>query len=537
MDVELDVHRLEVSPRGASPWSWPVSRHEMGLASDALFFPYCELLRRQVLADSPARHLSVTPAYFRTEVMALLEARLLLKRWQEVGHRPTIPTRWRVLDRVARGEAPDLSSSAFIRQIESGPGQRALWRRPLRPLRNLISSGFPRVPLRNIKKDDVAVTTTGSLISAHAAHAGRPVKYVDYREWFPHSTSSSSSEANMRGVIDEAMSIVETSYATVDLELDDVSRDYLTRWLEYALSRATAYVRSAQTRSHPGLKHLWIGTGGSIWARLLFDAVANEGVHVTAHDHGAGGGFRLNREKTVTDLSACHRFMTFTSTQAEATSHSLSENILLQSNPPAVDWIVDPLAARRIPTSSSTPIKKIMVLSNFFRGDAFHHASVLPDPVALDLHASLFWQLREWGYEVLHKPHPDSRTPSPAALHAFGARQLEGYFEEVADQADLLLQIWDAPSTTLRVALSTDLPLVILDFPRDPWRARARELLARRAALVRATFDESNRVLVDMKELREAIEHSPELRDRSFFDAYFSGELHIPADDELWTAE
>jgi hypothetical protein len=521
--LELDVSRLKVTPTGAEPLVWPVARAELARARYETLSGFCSIVAREVATGGEARVLSIAPFYFAAEVVGLLEARLLLDRCSAAGFSPVVPDGWRFLSALSEGRTPSLTASPMLVQLRRGPSRTAPWRRRLRPLRNLrYPSDAARRPLSRIDLDrDVVITTTGPLLDAHRLAVQERFVFVDYSEWF--TVPPGRSDPSMHPAIAEAVAVAEAAFKTAGARFTGDLAEHLRAWLEAALALSSGYADQIARPATRIPTKMWIGTAGSIWARLLFHEVDARGGHVTAHDHGTGSGFRDNPEKTINDLSGCHTFVTFTEQHAIDTRSQITPELLMVPTPPEVTWVRDPAAAQRIVSPRRRPVRTIMVLTNFFRGDRNHHASVLPDPVTLDLQARLFDRLRGWGYEVLHKPHPESKAHPPASLYSFGAQRVDGYFEDVLDRVDAVILLWDSPSTVLRVALATELPIVVVDIQQGSWRQHALDLLKRRCAVVRGDFDEQNRVVLDWAALKRAIDESTELNDDGFLKTYFGG--------------
>jgi hypothetical protein len=125
--------------------------------------------------------------------------------------------------------------------------------------------------------------------------------------------------------------------------------------------------------------------------------------------------------------------------------------------------------------------------------------------------------LKEWGFEIIHKPHPETLTPSPHVFYTdLGAVPAGGDFVDAVQSADRILLIQDTGTTTLRIALESGKPVTIIDLERLPWNEAARKLLARRSAIVEGSLEESNRVQIDWAMLREALDRSLELNDHGF---------------------
>jgi len=164
-----------------------------------------------------------------------------------------------------------------------------------------------------------------------------------------------------------------------------------------------------------------------------------------------------------------------------------------------------------------------MFASICYPGEMLHYFPLLPTPVAADWHARLISNVRGWGYEMLLKPHPGSHYPIPPAFtEELGARLLTERFERVLADADAVM--FDSPmSTTFGVALASEKPVILIDLGRAIFRPEARALLEKRCRIVKAWFDETNRLQIDWDELRRAIAEAPDLTDPAFVESYRLG--------------
>jgi hypothetical protein len=139
--------------------------------------------------------------------------------------------------------------------------------------------------------------------------------------------------------------------------------------------------------------------------------------------------------------------------------------------------------------------------------------------IRLEMELRLVDDLRAQGFSVIYKGHPDRRAE---VLGIFDGRvdHIEfSPFEQVWSSADALLFTYPG-TTTFGYALCTNRPIVLLDHVRQQWNPRVRQDLARRCAMVPASFDERNRIVYSLGELAEALRRPPAEPDYTVVERY-----------------
>mgnify|MGYP006195892725 CR=1 FL=1 len=166
-------------------------------------------------------------------------------------------------------------------------------------------------------------------------------------------------------------------------------------------------------------------------------------------------------------------------------------------------------------------MKKIFLLSTLYDRDRGRIFAFYPDLVYVDWQARLISKLREWGYEVYFKPHPESQTPPPAKFAELGAKIIQSRFEDVMDEADLFLFDYTHTSTFMP-ALQSNTPLMLIDFVGLTWYKDAYRLAQQRCAIIEGGFDEHNRVKVNWNMVKEGFGQAIEkCNNHEFYHTYF----------------
>lgn len=520
-EVTLDLRQIRVTSAGVENLVWPVRRDELGQLEQAIL---SRCLNRIMGLDSQEKVLGLTMLpYFLIEAIAVAEASLLIDRFRQRGKEVAPPSSWRMTTALRTSSAPP--EAPFLSQFASGPPKSQNWRVPLRRARDLfIRDAISRRSFSKIRlREDIVSTVVEPVVLNHAECIRDRVAFVRYEPWF-HQVSDSQSDfppVAQLLTVDTA-----EAFAARNIELVPVAERYLEGWLTQALSICSAHLR--KLRSFPDElipAHLWTGTGGNLWARLLRQEVRRREGVVTGHDHAIGTAHRRGIDRSLVEFFACDNFVTLNHTQAKRLRESLNSDSLAYRAPVKVFPLqkADGDGHTRPPTRGSrSKVKRIMVLTTIYRGDRYHNATMMPDLVAVDFQARLFGKLREWGYDVFHKHHPASYTPPPADFEkVLNVVQVSGAFESVLERADGFLIVDDSNSSVIGPALASDKPVTIIDLNRSPWAPEAFQLLQRRCGFVHGYFDEMNRVALDWELLRVALLESTTLSDPAIFDSFF----------------
>ena len=544
MNVILDVSRMQFDGNGVKGFAWPLTREEVVAMRDALLSPLVVAARGRTDTHAEvAELLSIVIGHFVAETMALYQAHALSRRLGELGYQPIPSVQSRLLPALAGRNQPQ--PAPLIGSLMAGPPRAERWtwvplsvRRMWRLVRFYEWNGLSLQGLRPIDPmRDIVAIQASPLISCHARAVPDIVKYRSLGDWFgpldKQSERGTTPAAISTTAIDAAIEAVKAGFAAGNEELPDYLADYLRAWLVKVTGLVRCYLNALLQQPEQLPRCLWTGTGGNIWARILRHAIRRIGGRVTGHDHGTGAGLLQSTALTgIIAFESCDVFVTFTESRVSALREGLHKDLLIPSQAP--DIISVPTCKRTgLPTkyqnllqfsskSHSRTLKdrRLMYISTLYDGERMHGIPPLPDLVAVDWQARLLDRLSKWGYEILHKPHPEGASRPPAGFaKQFGVKMLTQPFEQVMSLADVFL--FDFPlSTTFGVALISETPMVLIDFGLVDWVPEAYDKLKRRCRIVRGWFDEANRAQVDWNELRVAIEESGDLMDSSFLETY-----------------
>lgn len=487
--------------------------------------------------DEDAELLSIVMAHFLVDSMTLYQAYALCRRFDALGHCPISTAQTPVTQGIAQGIAP--LRSPFLEVLLAGPARSTRWSWvPLvlrQRWRSLKRDGLSTRTLRAIDpaRDIVAIRRT-PLIAAHARAVPDRVQYSNISDWFNSSDFRFNGDASRLAaaspVIDAAIDAVRAAFVAGNEELPQYLADYLRDWLANMTGVVRFYMDALLQRSDRLPKRLWVDSSSLIWTKILRHATRRAGGTVTGHDHAMGIGHLVTADKMLSDFVCCDVFVTFTEHQALGLRNGLRADLLVPLEPPEIipvpatrTFAPQPRAfdAENVDDHPSpSQIRTVMYPSSFYVLERLRYGVALPDVVALDWEARLFSHLNDWGYKILHKPHPASRTLPPTGFtEAFGGTMLTQRFEDVMHLADIFIFVHPQSSPFITI-MASGKPAVFVDLGLVQWEPAAYAMLARRCSVVKGWVDDENRVRVDWDDLRIALEECRRLNDPIFFDSY-----------------
>ena len=537
MEVVLDVERMAVDEKGVRGFAWPIARDEILAARDALLPPLVAAARGPAEGkDVDAELLSLVLVEFVIETISLYQAHALCRRLRNLGHSITPPTSGRLLPALARGSSPP--PSPLLGRLEHGipTARRPRLSSVHKMWTQLQWNGLSLALVRRFDRDrDIVATQRLPLINHHARSQADFVRFSHLHDWFHPLVADSMHDSLVRsstGAVRGALAAVRIGFAAGNEEAPDHLVDYLQDWLVRAMTLAGSHLNTVLQQPERVPRRLWSGTGSGVWNRIMRHATRRLGGTVTGHDHGNGEGLFESAGSSVIEFESCDEFVTFTPLRARALRQGVRAEMMVQPRVPSIVSIPSRtegespfpgasrgrVALRRARRSSGT--RTIMYPTIFYPGEFVHpFCPLLPDAVAVDWHVRLIGRLRAWGYGVVLKPHPGHVATARTVSSHLGVTVLEDLFERVLDSCDVILFDY-AHTTTFGVALATNKPVVFVDWGQEDFTPDARSKLERRCRIVRAWFDENNRVHTDWNELRSAIEESPQLTDPAFANSY-----------------
>lgn len=392
----------------------------------------------------------------------------------------------------------------------------------------LKRDSFSRVPPKLMKKNrDILCFAGDAQMAAFAASRGKRLVLGTIEQWFgdldwdidPKLKQSFLSTA-------EQLSKSADSIANnLGYVLPNSLRKSLMQSIYDILEVVSCYLRHIERKSRYLPSELWLGSGGNIYNRTIARAAQKCGATTVSFDHGSGSGWVDLPLIRLIDVDFCDRYLCFTEAQASGIERLRRDGLFVAGGPkPSIEASPFPLFQKPNLTPKVEREKpRAMYVPSLYENGRTFIPPLISEVAEVDFQFKLLKGLRDLGYDVVIKPHPECKIGiPPRLLEATGAVLENRPFEQVCDQADLLL--FDYLTTSaIRSAFFTDLPLVLFDHGRTPIQKQAEGVLEQRAIIHRVDRDETNRPRINSEDLRGCIA-SAKLKSHGtrFRDTYFA---------------
>ncbi len=535
----FDIHEMEIDEDGVKDFYWPVSAKERSAFAKSLIEGYFSLLDNYENEEKKLPYIFFAK-FFLIEAIAVFNADILKSRLDPGQFPPSDEVRWRLWSSLLQDKQP--LSPGFMKKLKTGPNSKqartnlfALKR--LKRIFSILQFGKKGLGVGNLKlkpitqsvlEKDIIATQRTELIQLHAARCKRDVVFCRSDRWFHEIEDCELKKGLERRFHDfekNLLSFIEGLYKNFGLTFDGISRQHLSELLATGPAMIGIHYSRLLDKPEAIPFHIWTGTGGNIWDSML--RYANLKLHdgeVVGHHHGSGMGHVRFPELGFMELWGCKKFI------------FLNENQAMEYAEQSVLWPGGDLTFPALEGFSNlhnftyfekfqknkAEVKTIIVLATLYGGDRVWMGPYSPDVVHVDWQARLITKLKEKGYRVILKVHPETAVMPPDVLKDLGAELRSEPLEDMMHEGDLVL--FDCVHTTVfRSVLATNTPMVLIDFHGHGLTDKALSMLTKRIGFINAGFDTENRAKVAWEDLFKAVDEAAVKHNNTeFFDYYYA---------------
>lgn len=536
--IEFDISNQEINGDGVKDFLWPVSYKERDLFVEKLISSYTDLIYNNS-KNKETIAFKFVAKHFISEVVAVFSADLLKHRFMEQSLSPTGYEQWRLWGSLFHNKLP--KDPKFLIDLKYGPNfqqkkNKVSFFKKVKHLISLVQLNKQGVGIGNLKikkitqavlKNDIIATQRTDAIQAHVGQVKKDVVFCRSGRWF-----SNVEDAELKTYLSNVSSsfcndiilLLEKIYNDFGLSLQGASLSYIKHILETSVALVKIHYKRLLDKPYQLPVNVWTGTGGYIWDSMLrYASLELYDGEITGHDHGAGLAHVNDRIMAFAELWGCKNFICLNDNQAiEMTKTGKNWSYFENRKPQLQGWKT---ASKVIKfekcKSSSFSVKKVILPVSMTGGDRVWIGPCSSDAVLVDFYAKITNRLNLWGYEVILKSHPE--LPSPPDLLVDMASEVRYEpLEKMIEEGDLV--ILDHLYTSIfRSVLSTNIPMVLIDFYNYPWTKNGLELFQKRASFVSGNFDQNNRCNIDWNLLKKAIEEAPSKSSNDDFFEYYYG--------------
>jgi L-amino acid N-acyltransferase YncA len=386
-------------------------------------------------------------------------------------------------------------------------------------LRTKSYTPWRQFPAALMRRDGLAISHNRLMLS-EMRRSGKAIKFqhsatILSKIRASNSWSRSSATELAKPVIANLMALLQGLNEPFRSRLESLLRSELSSAMELIGSDINA-IRSF--RDLPS--RLWCGTNGAYGTRLISSEVRRRGGEVDGFDHGGVTGISQLPELTaLTELMMVDRFTVGSPLWKNAVDNSGALDLLTGLNNPKIEagdgepTFIDACGETSTSTSQSPCV---LYVGHPFRGLRQFAISAVPDSIYWEFQERLIRTLQRLPIDLICKPHPEGffkggRTPIDK-LATTSYRP----FEEHLNDADIFL--FDAPtSTTFMEAMCTYKRVVLLDRGHYPFSPIIAPQIESRCSIISLEYDERGRMLVDDRELENALCSNSASPDPTYF--------------------
>ena len=522
-----DINRLRIGPDGVEDFLWPFSRGEITAVRDTFLETAHPYLQQEGRNDRQAHLVGAVAGSFLGEMLACFQSQALIRRSRALGREPVFSPHARLSHSLLAERLP--KDRPTVNMLRRGLAPDTLWRKSGRFAKSMLrGEGLRKPPLAMLNvKHDIITVADGEMIRQHATAVGR-VDYVPLQEWFaPLSPEDKDTldDSRRTRIIGTMIDAVDLAFKAADEPMNNLTARHLRGWLEETVELAGRYVSRILSMPQRVPLNLWRGTGGLVWSRLLALVNRELGGTVTGHDHAHGTAIWKTFGDSVIELPFCDRFMVWTATQQALARRNLVPEVILPDAPPDISVVPGrfkpKICGARTRGYGTKKGRTVMYAGTLYVDDFVAFSPLRPAPVLVDWEARLIAHLKSWGYEVILKPHPESRNAAPKALLDLGATLFEERFEEVYHHADIAL-LGQQESTVFFGVIGTRMPIVLPVPSLEPWQDDMRGLAEKRCYFADTEVGDDGRLATDWEHLRRGLNASKELTSAELLEAILS---------------
>jgi hypothetical protein len=356
---------------------------------------------------------------------------------------------------------------------------------------------------------------------------GGRTRLIDNCFWSPGSLTesiSNNAKQQIHEITKELTDKIDQIAHRWNIKLTEQQKQYLYDITISVLTK-TKICLDALTSNMPNIKRIDLLTGanGNHFSRILCVAIRNNGGTVTTFQHGEPLIYNWYRYGW-TELSCADKFFAYTENLAEILKSVNSKYKSLRNNSTEIHGAETNVFYDIWRKESKKPIpgkiKRVMIVPQAFSKDNQVSQSVIfPSLVQLDWELRIINALKKAGCKVLYKKHPHGTLINQSIDFIEDAQIIYEPFEDVMDYADAFL-FYHTRSTTFGPALCTNKPIIYIDGGWEKMPEEIRTTFEKRCHVIKAHFDERNRLVFDEKQLTEVLTQKPKEPDLDFAKSY-----------------
>lgn len=399
----------------------------------------------------------------------------------------------------------EIRPTIYTRLLEKELRLDPFWKKPLRKLKSqLLSDDIPYQYLCDNKPHQTLTFSRAPLILKHRDEKNVALVRNDFSDWLTSRPPIHSNQGFHSQSVDLFLCTIQVIFTKHNVQFSENTKLALIKFLQTHHLWTNHYLNCVEIKKSRLPDNIWIGSAGNIFIASLAFIARKEGRCVTGHDHGTGSGWLNTLDQTLVEFNYVDQFYTFSSLMAQGLRQSLHRDYLfnLDFGDESIVYGKEeyPNSLYYVKKSAVQKLTKptVIFIATTYMKNFIDSIPRMPADIALDWHERLFAQLREYGFDVIYRAHPED---------GFVANN-EGIFKAwniMVDKTPNLIQacqkadfaILDFSCTTALVdLLKVNYPILLLDSGHEDIQPQAMVKLKSSVSYVRLTYDVQEKVIM-----------------------------------------
>lgn len=545
-EVNLGVTTTNLDSDGVKNYIWPLSQKNLISLNSALLKETRHLIQEN-LPNEDWHILHIIYIEIIREAMVLLRSAKSLNQYESMGLCVKAPVKhFPYYNAMKNKESllPVVSSRlSYLTNNLSKPPKHL---RPLRWLKLLLDqSVYKRKTVSKVIDSDIVTFVTSNFMEGHVRKLnknGKNVTLCAFWEWFDLKNNEIPSlDIDITNINPAHKELLEKLAEIIEKHGYPYTNDMaeaLTLQTSI-LCKLASFYRNHLLQNHkknPLPKILWFGSVNEMRARVLRATVQECGGYTIGHDHGRGFAMGVTKGELGTVFDFCDELTVYSTFVAKQITE-YQKNLFTNGNALNLEGKKVKFTGINNCVISHDDIKKynqlitvkkrndkptVMLIAGVFKGEHYAGLNILPpDITTLDFQVRLIKHFTNLGYKVLLKAHPESRISHPDSIFDnLDVERVNGYVEDQLQNVDLI--VFDFMSSALRTLVMTQMPMIYFDLGYSHIVGGNKEYLNNRIEIMTGYFDENNRVQIDWKSFKSAVQNAQEkINDTSFLEKSF----------------
>jgi hypothetical protein len=253
---------------------------------------------------------------------------------------------------------------------------------------------------------------------------------------------------------------------------------------------------------------LFAGTGGNYLARVVGNSFQKRGANVIRTTHGGETILFDHPLWSPIELPLADTYVTYGSASAKSMNILAEKHRSLRKTSTPARIVAGGSKHHANIINAATPgkdVRKVIVIAAAFTGTRRAIPNVkLHDVVYYEWHRRLLAMVKSNGFEVISKRHPKGLGAADRLYDDVATTELRQVgMQDIFESADAF--VMDIAGSAFLESACTLKPVVLIDIPNRTMTDEGRKAIEKSIEIVPATFDDQNRVIVDPRNVADAI--------------------------------